>query len=77
MALQLPEPRFMPCSRCGAAVERGKRDNHVCSRARLVEFQMFHVRHELAALDAEVTAYFKTPQGRFELWLAEREREGR
>jgi hypothetical protein len=75
MALQLPEPRFMPCSRCGAAVERGKRDKHVCDRTRLLDFQMFQLRDDLAALDAELGAYFDSPHGRFELWFAERERE--
>jgi hypothetical protein len=75
MALQLPQPPFMPCSHCGAAVEHAKEDEHVCDRARLLDFQMFQLRDELAALDEELGAYFDSPRGRFELWFAERERE--
>ena len=75
MGIPLPQPRYMPCTECGAAVERGERDKHVCERGRLVEFQMFQLRDEFAALDAELGAYFDSPRGRFELWLAERERK--
>ena len=75
MGIQLPQPRYMPCPDCGAAVERSERADHVCDRARLLDFQMFQVRDELAKLDAELGAYFDSPRGRFELWFAERERE--
>jgi hypothetical protein len=76
MGIPFPQPRYMPCSDCGASVSREEKDKHVCERARLLDFQMFQLRDELAALDAELGAYFDSPQGRFELWFAEREREG-
>jgi hypothetical protein len=64
----------MPCSACGAAVERGRSERHVCERDRVVEFQMFRLRDEVAAVENEVRAYFESAQGRFEAWWAERER---
>ena len=41
---------------------------------RRVEFQMFRMRGELARLDEELAEYLPSPQGRFELWYAERRR---
>jgi hypothetical protein len=74
MGIMFPQPRFMPCPECGAAVEQATRDGHVCDRARLVDFQMFQLRDEVAAMEGAVGAYFDSPRGRFELWFAERER---
>jgi hypothetical protein len=67
----------MPCSQCGAPVEHANEDEHVCDRTRLLDYQMFQLREEIAAVEREVGAYFDSPQGRFELWLAERERKRR
>jgi hypothetical protein len=64
----------MPCSDCGAAVEQASKDEHVCDRGRLLDYQMFQLRDEVAAIEGEIGAYFDSPNGRFELWLAERER---
>jgi hypothetical protein len=64
----------MPCSDCGAAVERASTQEHVCDRSRLIDYQMFQLRDEMAAVDGEVAAYLDSPRGRFELWWAERER---
>ena len=77
MGIPFPQPRFMPCAECGAAVERGGEEEHVCERSRLVDFQMFQLRDELAAIDGEVGDFLDTPQGRFEVWWAERERRSR
>ncbi len=74
MAMQLPEPRYMPCIECGAAVERARRDEHVCERERLLDYRMFHLRADVAAIDDEISAYLDSPRGRFELWSAERDR---
>jgi endogenous inhibitor of DNA gyrase (YacG/DUF329 family) len=74
MGIRFPEPRHMPCPDCGAAVERTSRDEHVCDRGRLLDFQMFQLRDEVADVEGEIGAYFDSPSGRFELWLAERER---
>jgi len=64
----------MPCSDCGAAVERSRKDPHVCDRGRLLDYQMFQLRDEVAGVEGEIGAYLDSPIGRFELWLAERER---
>jgi hypothetical protein len=64
----------MPCPDCGAAVERAHADKHLCERGRLVDYQMFQLRDELADIETELGAYFDSPEGRFELWRAERER---
>jgi endogenous inhibitor of DNA gyrase (YacG/DUF329 family) len=74
MGIPFPQPRYMPCSDCGAAVERAKEDKHVCERTRLVDFQMIQLRDEVASVEDELGAYFDSPQGRFEIWWAERER---
>jgi hypothetical protein len=74
MGIPFPQPRYMPCSDCGAAVERAKADKHVCERTRLVDFQMIQLRDEVAGVEDELEAYFESPQGRFEIWWAELER---
>jgi hypothetical protein len=67
----------MPCSDCGAAVERARREEHVCDRERLLDYQMFQLRDEVAAAESELSTYLDSPQGRFELWQAERDRAKR
>jgi hypothetical protein len=74
MGPTFPEPRHMPCSDCGAAVERARRDEHVCDRERLLDYQMFQLRHEVAAMDRELSTYLASPHGRFAVWCAERGR---
>ena len=74
MAIPFPQPRHLPCSECGAAVERSSEDEHVCDRDRLLDYQLFQLRDEIGAVGAELAAYFDSPRGRFELWCAERER---
>jgi hypothetical protein len=64
----------MPCSDCGASVEQARREEHVCDRERLLDYQMFQLRDEIAAAESELSAYLDSPQGRFELWQAERDR---
>jgi hypothetical protein len=55
------------CPDCGAAVARARRDEHVCDRERLVEYQ-------LNGLEDEIDVYLTSPRGRFESWWATRER---
>jgi hypothetical protein len=68
--------RFMPCSECGASVERTAEAGHECSRERLADFQMFGLRDEIAMLDTGVRLYLMTAPGRFESWLAARHVRG-
>ena len=72
MGVVFPTPRHMPCPECGAAVERAEKDAHVCDPDRLVDYRMFQLRDEVAAVEDEVGVYLDSPEGRFELWRAER-----
>ena len=74
MAIPFPQPRHLPCSECGAAVERSRRDEHLCDRERRLDYELFQLRDEIAAAGDELQAYLDTPRGRFELWCAERDR---
>ena len=74
MAIPFPQPRHLPCSNCGAAVERSREDEHVCDRDRLLDYQMFQLRDDVEAVGSELATYLDSPRGRFELWCAERER---
>jgi len=68
--------RFMPCPDCGASLDSDERDSHACELERWLDYQMFQLRDELEQVEAGFLAYFDSPQGRFELWYARREREG-
>jgi hypothetical protein len=48
-------------------------DPHECAPERRVDFQMFHLREEVAALESRITAYLGSNHGRFEAWLAARQ----
>ena len=66
----------MPCQDCGASLER--RDQaHECERERWLEFQLFQLRDEIDQFEAELAVYLASPQGRFELYYAGRERARR
>lgn len=75
MLPSLPQPRYMPCPDCGESVSAELRDEHVCDVERWVTYQLFRLRHDVAALDDEIAAYLDTPSGRFELWDAAWRRE--
>jgi hypothetical protein len=67
----------MPCAECGASLARDQADEHVCDPERLLDFWLFQLRDEIEGLEDEVAAYLDTPQGRFEVWDAERRRRDR
>jgi hypothetical protein len=69
-----PPPSQMPCPHCGAAVAHGAVDLHVCDQQRLLEYRLLQVRDEVAAFDAQLSTWLGSARGRFEVWLAERER---
>ena len=68
--------RYLPCPDCGASLER-RGDVHECERERWLEFQLFQLRDEVDEFGAELVEYLASPQGRFELYYAERERARR
>jgi hypothetical protein len=71
------QSRFMPCPDCGSSVERAHAAAHRCDPERRLDDEVFALRHELAAVESEIAAYLASPQGRFELWYAARERRHR
>lgn len=66
-------PQFMPCSDCGESLERSATVAHCCTLERLVEYQMFGLRDNIAAFDAQLLYYLRTAAGGFEIWLAARQ----
>jgi hypothetical protein len=71
------DPPHMPCEECGASVARDERDEHVCDEARRLDYVMFRLRDEVEGFDEALRAYLRSPHGRFDAWLAERERRRR
>jgi hypothetical protein len=65
--------RFMPCSECGESVERKAAVEHRCSPDRLVDYQMFELRHDVAKFEARLRRYLHSTAGRFDVWLAARQ----
>lgn len=64
--------RFMPCTDCGASVDRHAGTEHACDRERLLDYRMFGLREEIAALETRVAGFLASPTGLFEQWLAAR-----
>jgi hypothetical protein len=66
--------QHMPCAECGASVHVKERETHTCDPERRLEYHLFQLRDEVAGFDHGLGTYLESPQGRFEQWLAERER---
>ena len=66
----------MPCAQCGASVSRVRTETHSCDPRRRVEFQMAALTSRLAAFEDDFRRYLAGNEGRFEVWLAERELRG-
>ena len=69
-----PESRFTPCLQCGANIPKDEVHEHVCDGERVLDFRIFQLRTEIAAFDAQLTAWLATARGRFAAWIAERDR---
>lgn len=72
----LPPSRYYPCERCGASIDKLSALAHVCETERALDFYLLELRDEIAAFDAQLAAWLKTARGRFEAWIAERDRLG-
>lgn len=70
-----PQSRYMPCAECGASLERGAADTHVCDPEKLLDFRLLQLRDEIAAFDEQLAAWLESARGRFAAWLAERDRD--
>jgi len=76
MFAYFPQAQFEPCPDCGAPVVEEEAELHLCDRRRFVEYQMLLLRPEVDRFELKLTAWLRTPQGRFETYYAERERFG-
>lgn len=74
--LSFPQSPYMPCPECGASVARGEEQSHACEEERRLDFHLFQLRGEVTEFEAQLGAYLDSPQGRFALWCAERDRRG-
>jgi hypothetical protein len=63
------------CPECGASPTATSPD-HECDEERRLDFQMFQLRAEIGELMPELRAWLDSPEGKFALWLAERDRAG-
>lgn len=68
--------RFMPCEACGASVDRIGGAGHECLLERLIDYQFFGLRGEVAQLESGIASYLATATGRFESWFAARQVRG-
>jgi hypothetical protein len=68
--LSLPEPQYVPCTHCGASVERGRLDDHQCDEERRLEYELFQLRPQLEQFDGDFASWLETPRGRFETFYA-------
>ena len=66
----------MPCADCGESVDRAAPSAHTCDPHRRLWFQMFGLRHEIAAFEISLREHLDTPRGRFETWLAAQQVRG-
>jgi hypothetical protein len=64
----------MPCPECGASLAREAAGTHVCDGERMLDFRLFQLRGEIAAFDAQLSAWLASAYGCFAAWIAERDR---
>lgn len=65
--------RYMPCSECGASVERSALDSHTCDPGRRLDYQMFGLREEIAGFENAFHTYLRGTRGQFDMWMAAQE----
>ena len=70
----LPQPAHMPCPDCGASVLRAAEAKHVCDEAQRTSYELFQVRLEAERFDTELTRWLASPNGRFAVFYAARQR---
>ena len=70
----LPQPAHMPCPECGVSLPRSERDEHACDESQRIRFELLQLRAEIECFDAQLTAWLRTPEGRFAVFCAARSR---
>jgi hypothetical protein len=69
-----PQPHYLPCHECGAAVAHDEAETHVCEPERRIDYLLVQLGDELARFEEELGLYLESPRGRFEAWYAARRR---
>ena len=70
-------PRYRRCSDCGGPVPETAFADHLCDPEEWLDHQMAVLAEDIADLPGEIHAYLASPEGRFDLWRAERARLAR
>ena len=65
---------WQACPDCGASVPRDDLDGHVCDEEQRIRYELFKIRLEVDCFDRELKGWLATPEGRFAVFYAERER---
>jgi len=74
MSSAFAHSHHMPCAECGASLATDERGDHACNPERRLEYRLFQLRDEVAGFEDGLRGYLESPQGRFDQWLAERDR---
>ena len=69
-----PQSQYVPCPDCGAPVPAEEEADHSCELDRFVEYQLLLLRPQIAAFELQFHDWLCTPQGRFALYYAARQR---
>ncbi|HET9322239.1 MAG TPA: hypothetical protein VFO03_00040 [Gaiellaceae bacterium] len=70
----MPRPH-MSCPDCGAAIARDAVEAHSCDEKRELDYRLLQLRTEIEAFEDQLSAWLATTRGRFETWLAARDRQ--
>jgi len=65
--------RFMPCSDCGASIDRMVAVPHVCDPDQRAEFSLRPLRQEIDSFESLLHEYLAGVEGKFETWMAARQ----
>lgn len=68
------DPQLATCPSCGGEMPARELRLHVCDWGRWLDHQVHLRRAELHRFEHELGVYLESPNGRFDLWYAERER---
>lgn len=65
---------YLPCNECGALLSSEQRSRHVCSPEDSAIHLVTKARVQLTVLEDELARFLATSEGKFALFLAERQR---
>ena len=72
----MSDPQISACPGCGTELPTATLRVHVCDWWKWLDHQVDLRRDELNRFEGELGAYLGSARGRFELWYAERARQG-